>query len=203
MIAPFYKFGYFNDEVSLIVAFILGLAFGFLFERGGFGSGRMLAAQFYFTDMRVFKVMFTAITTAMIGLFYLSWIGFLDLSLVYFGETYLLPQVAGGLILGIGFVIGGYCPGTSSVAISTGKIDAMVYALGGLFGIFGFGEMFPYITDFFYSTPMGRITLPELFGIDHGIILLLVILLAIAGFTGADWGEKFMAKKKAAQVKES
>ncbi len=196
MTSPFYKFGYFNDEVSLIVAFILGLAFGFLFERGGFGSGRMLAAQFYFTDMRVFKVMFTAITTAMIGLFYLSWIGFLDLSLVYFGETFLLPQVVGGLILGIGFVIGGYCPGTSSVAISTGKIDAIVYALGGLFGIFVFGEMFPYITDFFYSTPMGQITLPELFGIDHGIILLAVILLAIAGFTGADWGEKLMASKK-------
>lgn len=196
MTAPFFKFGYFNDEVSLIVAFVLGLAFGFLFERGGFGSGRMLAAQFYFTDMRVFKVMFTAITTAMIGLFYLSWIGFLDLSLVYFGETFLLPQVVGGLILGIGFVVGGYCPGTSSVAIATGKIDAIVYALGGLFGIFVFGEVFPYITDFFYSTPMGRITLPELFGIDHGIILLAVIMLAIAGFTAADWGEKFMASKK-------
>jgi len=196
MTAPFFKFGYFNDEVSLIVAFILGLAFGFLFERGGFGSGRMLAAQFYFTDMRVFKVMFTAITTAMIGLFYLSWIGFLDLSLVYFGETFLLPQVVGGLILGVGFVVGGYCPGTSSVAISTGKIDAIVYAIGGLFGIFVFGEAFPYISDFFYSTPMGRVTLPELFGIDHGIILLLVIMLAIAGFTAADWGEKFMASKK-------
>ena len=196
MTAPLFKFGYFNDEVSLIVAFILGLAFGFLFERGGFGSGRMLAAQFYFTDMRVFKVMFTAITTAMIGLFYLSWIGFLDLSLVYFGETFLLPQVVGGLILGVGFVVGGYCPGTSSVAISTGKIDAIVYAVGGLFGIFVFGEAFPYISDFFYSTPMGRITLPELFGIDHGIILLMVIMLAIAGFTAADWGEKFMASKK-------
>ncbi|MDA3860041.1 MAG: YeeE/YedE thiosulfate transporter family protein [Melioribacteraceae bacterium] len=196
MTSPFFKFGYFNDEVSLIVAFILGLAFGFLFERGGFGSGRMLAAQFYFTDMRVFKVMFTAITTAMIGLFYLSWIGFLDLSLVYFGETFLLPQVIGGLILGIGFVVGGYCPGTSSVAIATGKIDAIVYAFGGLFGIFVFGEAFPYITEFFYSTPMGQITLPELFGIDHGIILLAVIFLAIAGFTAADWGEKFMASKK-------
>ena len=196
MTSPFYKFGYFNDEVSLIVAFVLGLAFGFLFERGGFGSGRMLAAQFYFTDMRVFKVMFTAITTAMIGLFYLSWIGFLDLSLVYFGETFLLPQVVGGLILGVGFVVGGYCPGTSSVAISTGKIDAIVYAFGGLFGIFVFGEAFPYITDFFYSTPMGQITLPELFGIDHGIILLAVIILAIAGFTAADWGEKLMASKK-------
>ncbi len=196
MTAPFYKFGLFNDEVSFIIAFVLGLAFGFVFERGGFGSGRMLAAQFYFTDMRVFKVMFTAIVVAMIGLFYLSWIGFIDLSLIYFGDTFIMPQIVGGLILGVGFVIGGYCPGTSTVAIATGRLDAIVYLLGGAFGIFVFGEVFPYISDFFYSTPMGRITLPELFGIDHGIILLAVILLAIAGFAGADWGEKFMASKK-------
>jgi len=196
MTAPFYKFGLFNDEVSFIIAFVLGLAFGFVFERGGFGSGRMLAAQFYFTDMRVFKVMFTAIVVAMIGLFYLNWIGFIDLSLIYFGDTYIMPQIVGGLILGVGFVIGGYCPGTSTVAIATGRLDAIVYLLGGAFGIFVFGEVFPYISDFFYSTPMGRITLPELFGIDHGIILLAVILLAIAGFTGADWGEKYMKSKK-------
>ena len=196
MTAPFFKFGMFNDEVSLIVAFVLGLGFGFVFERGGFGSGRMLAAQFYFTDMRVFKVMFTAIVVTMIGLFYLSWIGFVDLSLVYFGDTYLVPQVVGGLILGVGFVIGGYCPGTSSVAIATGKIDAMVYAVGGLFGIFVFGESFDWIKDFFNSTPMGRITLPELFGLDYGIVLLAVILLAIGGFTAAEWAEKIMASKK-------
>lgn len=196
MIAPFYKFGYFNDEVSLIVAFIIGISFGFVLERGGFGSARMLAAQFYFTDMRVFKVMFTAIVVAMIGLFYLAWIGFLDLSLIYYGDTYLIPQIVGGLILGVGFVIGGYCPGTSGVAISTGRIDAVFYAAGGMFGIFVFGEVFPWISDFFYSTPMGKVNLPEFFGIDYGIIMLAVILMAIGGFTAAEWGEKIMAKKK-------
>ena len=196
MTAPFFKFGYFNDEISLIVAFVIGIFFGFVLERGGFGSGRMLAAQFYFTDMRVFKVMFTAIVTAMIGLFYLAWIGFLDLSLVYMGDTYLAPQIVGGLILGVGFVIGGYCPGTSGVAIATGRVDAIFYALGGLFGIFVFGELFPWIGDFFNSTNLGRINLPTLLGVDYGIIILVVILLAIAGFTGAEWAEKLMASKK-------
>ncbi len=199
---PLFKFGYFNDEVSLIVAFVIGIAFGFVLERGGFGSGRMLAAQFYFTDMRVFKVMFTAITTAIIGLFYLSWVGFLDLDLVYISDTYILPQAVGGFILGIGFVIGGYCPGTSGVAIATGKVDAIFYGLGGFFGIFLFGEVFPYIEDFFNSTYMGRITLPEYFNISYGVVVLLVILMAIAGFTGADWGEKVMAKKKSVQTEE-
>lgn len=196
MTAPFFKFGYFNDEVSLIIAFVIGIAFGFVLERGGFGSARMLAAQFYFTDMRVFKVMFTAIVTAMIGLFYFTWIGFLDLSLVYMSDTFLVPQIVGGLILGVGFVIGGYCPGTSGVAIATGRIDAIFYALGGMFGIFVFGELFPQIEEFFYFTHMGSVNIPTFFGISYGIIVLAVLIIAIAGFTAAEWAEKLLASKK-------
>jgi len=197
MTAPFFKFGYFNDEVSLIVAFIIGIGFGFFLERGGFGSGRLLAAQFYFTDMRVFKVMFTAIVTAMIGVFYLSWIGLLDISLIYYGNTYLLAQSIGGLILGIGFVIGGYCPGTSAVSISTGRVDGFFYGLGGFFGIFIFGEVYPIISGFVNSTDIGMINLPQLLDINYGFVLFAVILMAIGGFTAAEWGEKFMAKKRA------
>jgi hypothetical protein len=197
MNAPFYKFDLFNDEVSLIVAFIIGIGFGFFLERAGFGSARKLAAQFYFRDMSVLKVMFSAIVTAMIGLFYLNWVGFIDLSLVYIGDTYLLPQIAGGLFLGIGFVIGGYCPGTSCVAVSTGRIDGIVYLLGVMAGIFFFGEIFPFLMDFFYSTNMGEITLPELVNLPHGLIVFLVILMAIGAFAGAEWAEKKFGNKKA------
>ena len=80
MNAPFYKFGAFGDEASLIVAFLIGIGFGFFLERAGFGSAKKLAAQFYLNDLAVFKVMFTAIVTAMLGVIYLSWIGFLDLT---------------------------------------------------------------------------------------------------------------------------
>jgi uncharacterized protein len=127
MNAPFYKFDLFNDDISLIIAFGIGIGFGFFLERAGFGSAKKLAAQFYFRDMSVLKVMFSAIVTAMLGLFYFNWIGFIDLNLVYKGDTFLLPQIAGGLLLGIGFVVGGYCPGTSCVAVSTGRIDGIIY----------------------------------------------------------------------------
>lgn len=197
MTAPFYKFDLFNDEVSLIIAFIVGICFGFFLERAGFGSARKLAAQFYFRDMSVLKVMFTAIVTAMIGLFYLNWIGFIDLSLVYNGNTYLLPQIAGGLLLGIGFVVGGYCPGTSCVAVSTGRIDGIIYLLGVMAGIFFFGEIFPLLTGFFYSTNLGEITLPELLNLPFGLIVLLVVLMAIGAFAGAEWAEKKFGNKKA------
>lgn len=195
MNAPFYKFDLFGSDVSLIIAFIIGIGFGFMLERGGFGSARILAAQFYFSNMRVLKVMFTAIVTAMIGVYFLSVIGFMDLSLIYISNTYLLPQVLGGLILGVGFVIGGYCPGTSIVAFSTGKIDGFVYVLGLMVGIFVFGEMFPLITDFFYSTNMGSVTLPSFFGLSYGLVVFLVIVMAIGAFAAAEWSEKKFADR--------
>ncbi|KAB2879490.1 sulfurtransferase [bacterium] len=197
MNAPFYKFEMFGDEFSLIVAFIIGIGFGFFLERAGFGSGRKLAAQFYFTDMSVLKVMFSAIVTAMLGVFYLSWIGFMDLSLVYLTPTYLAPQIVGGLLLGIGFVVGGYCPGTSAVACSTGRIDAMVYFLGIFGGIFMFGFVFPFVKEFYYSTPMGKITLPQWFNIPYGVLVFAVVVMAVGAFAAAEWGEKKMARKQA------
>ena len=196
MNAPFFKFGMFNDEISLIVAVLIGIGFGFFLERAGFGSGKKLAAQFYFTDMTVLKVMFTAIITAMLGLYYLSVFEIVDLSLVYLTPTYLLPQITGGLLLGIGFVIGGYCPGTSCVSASTGKIDGMIYLLGIVAGIFTFGELFPFIEGFYQSTPMGQITLSTLWNIPYGILVFAVVVMALGAFAAAEWGERKMAARK-------
>jgi len=195
MNAPLYKFNMFGFDVSLIIAFVIGIGFGFMLERGGFGSSRILAAQFYLGNMRVLKVMFTAILTAMLGIFYLSVIGYVDLSLIYISNTYIVPQVLGGLILGIGFVIGGYCPGTSMVAFSTGKIDGLVYVLGVAFGIFVFGEMFPMIEGFFNSTDMGPQTLPSFFGLSYGLVVFLVVVMAIGAFIAAEWSEKKFADR--------
>jgi uncharacterized protein len=199
MNAPFFKFGLFGDNVSLIVAFVIGIAFGFALERAGFGNVRKLTAQFYFTDLAVFKVMFTAIVTAMTGLFYLAWLGVVDLSQVYLTPTFIVPQAVGGLLLGVGFVVGGYCPGTSCVAVSTGKIDAIVFLAGIFAGIVVFGEMFPMLESFYNATPMGTITLPQLLNVPYGVVVLLVILMAVGGFAGATWVEKAMAAKKGGQ----
>jgi uncharacterized protein len=196
MSMPFFKFGLFGDSFSLVVAFVIGIGFGFSLERAGFGSARKLTAQFYFTDLAVFKVMFTAIITAMLGVFYFGWIGFLDVSLIYVTPTFLLPQIAGGLILGVGFVVGGYCPGTACVAISSGKIDAVVCIAGVVAGIFIFGEAFPAMKGFYTSTPMGQITLPQLLHLPYGLIVFFVALMAVGGFAGATWVEKAMAAKK-------
>lgn len=197
MIAPLFKFGYFGDEFSLIIAVLIGIGFGFFLERAGFGSSTKLTAQFYFYDMTVLKVMFTAIVTAMVGLLYFSWLGILDLTLVSVNQTYLVSQIVGGLILGVGFVIGGYCPGTSVVACATGKKDAMVFVLGVLFGIFVFGELYSYIFEpIMELSAMGRVLLPDVLHLSYGLVVFLVVVMAIGAFILAEYVEKILALKK-------
>jgi hypothetical protein len=192
MIAPLEAIFNIGSELSLILAFVIGLGFGFFLERGGFGNSRKLALQFYFKDMTVFKVMFTAIITAMTGLIILNAFGILDLDLIYVNPTYLWPGIIGGLIMGAGFAIGGYCPGTSFVGLATLKTDALFYLIGAFLGMFVFGEIFPFIETFFTSGFLGEsVTLPKFFGISPGIVGGIVIIIALLGF----WGSEFMEKK--------
>jgi hypothetical protein len=119
----------------------------------------------------------------------------MDLALVYVSETYILPQVLGGFILGLGFIIGGYCPGTSLVSAATGRLDGILFVIGVMAGIFVFGEMFPLIENFFYSTNMGSLTLPQFFGLPYGLVVFLVVIIALGAFAAAEWAEKKFADK--------
>jgi len=58
--------------------------------------------------MTVLKVMFTAIVTAMLLIFLASALLLLDFDRLYVNPTYLWPAIVGGLLLGMGFIIGGY-----------------------------------------------------------------------------------------------
>jgi rhodanese-related sulfurtransferase len=189
MNAPFFKYGVFGDEMSLVVAFFIGIAFGFFLERAGFGNARVLAAQFFFRDLRVLKVMFTAIITAMVGSFLLARFGLLDLSLVYLTPTFLGPQIVGGLILGFGFIIGGYCPGTSCVSAATGRVDGIVFLGGMIGGLVGFAEVYPWIEPLVKLTPLGQVTLAEQFNIPYGLLVFAVVLMALGAFVAAEWAE--------------
>ena len=188
--APFYKMGYFGEETSFLLAFVIGISFGFWLERAGFGSARKLTAQFYFRDLAVLKVMFTAILTAMVGLLYLTLFGWLDFSMLYINPTYIWPQIIGGLILGMGFVVGGYCPGTALVASVTGRIDGYFFVFGALAGMVLFGETYSWIADFHTSGFMGTVLISDWLNLSLGTVGLLVIIMALFMFWGGEWLEK-------------
>jgi len=175
--------------VTAGTAVLIGIAFGFALERAGLGSARKLAGQFYGTDLTVFKVMFTAIVVAMLGAFWLGRLGLLDLARVYVPETYLLPQLAGGLIFGAGFVMAGLCPGTSCVAAATGRGDGLAVAGGMFAGVVATGLAFAPLRSFYESTARGSLTLPVLFHLPYGVVIAGVVAMALAGFRAAEWIE--------------
>ncbi len=154
---------------TYLVFALIGFAFGFTLEMSGFGDSRKLAAQFYFTDLTVLKVMFTAIVVAMVLLFAAVGLGILNFSQVWVNPTYLSSGILGGLIMGVGFIVGGFCPTTSLASASTGKIDGMFFMLGGFFGAFLFGETEQYFTNWYNNAGYyGRLTLDQVFGIPTG-----------------------------------
>jgi len=184
-VGPLYELGRISGGAGLTVALTLGASFGWFLERGGLGNARKLAGQFYLADFTVFKVMFSAIVTAMLGLFWLGKLGVVDVSRVYVPETYLLPQLVGGLVFGAGFVIGGLCPGTSCVAAATGRVDGFALVGGLLVGIWLFGEAFPLVERFYASTPRGSFTLPTLLGVPPGVVVFAIVAIALGAFAAA------------------
>lgn len=198
MPTPLYPQGLFSEQTSFLIAFLIGILFGFTLERAGFGSARKLAMQFYFRDLTVLKVMFTAIVVAMVGLLYLNWMEILDLAQVSLNPTFLWPQIVGGAIMGVGFVVGGYCPGTSLVASATGKLDGMIYVLGALSGMLVYGEAYPAFQSFAESGALGERTLSDWLHLRPGVVAFLIILMALAMFYGAEILEEKFGKKTSA-----
>lgn len=189
------QFGW-SSGTEAVVAALIGLAFGFFLEQGGFGNSRKLALVFYLRDMTVVKVMFTAIITAMTGMILLGQLGLLDLEQVWLVPTYLWPGVVGASIMGAGFAIGGYCPGTAVVGMATRKTDAYWNVGGAMLGMLLFTIAYPAVEGFYKSSHLGdRVTLPETLGLSYGTVGLLVIVMALGMFAGSEWLEKRFGEK--------
>ncbi len=190
MSGPLYPLGVFNEELGFLVIFAVGLAFGFFLERAGFGSSRRLTSIFYFRDFAVLRVMFTAIVTAMLGLLYLSSFGLLQMEAVNLPPTFLGGQIIGGLLLGAGFVVGGYCPGTAVVGAASGKLDGVVFMLGLVAGTGVFGLGFDELKGIYEAGSMGTITLSEWSDISAGTWAFLIVLIALGAFAATEWADR-------------
>jgi hypothetical protein len=190
MTLPLYGYELISDAQGLVVALGLGFGFGWFLERAGFGSSCRLCAQFYLYDMSVLKVMFTAIVTAAVGLWLASAAGWLDLSLVYLTPTSIAAQVAGGVLLGAGFIVGGYCPGTSVTASATGAGDGAVFLGGFATGLLVYAVALSPLELWANANSIGPLTLPEAFGLPYGAVVLAVVVMAALMFAGAEWSER-------------
>lgn len=172
-----------TDQLNLVVALAVGFLFGFVLEQAGFSSSRRLVGVFYGYDLTVLRVFFTAAVTAAIGILLLAAAGLLDPKAIFVNPTWLWPAIVGGAIMGLGFLLGGFCPGTSVCAAAIGRIDAMAFLGGSVLGVFAYAELFPRFAAFADSSALGPALVNESLGVSPGLFVLLLAAAAIGAFT--------------------
>jgi thiosulfate/3-mercaptopyruvate sulfurtransferase len=190
MIETLYSHDALDTRVAFLAALAIGFAFGFALERGGFGSSRRLAGIFYFRDMSVLKVMFSALVTAMLGLLYCERLGWLTEGQVHRLPSIYGAQVVGGLLFGVGFVVGGWCPGTAAVGAASGRIDALLFLGGAVGGSVLFNEAYGLVEPLQRWGSSGVQLAPVSLGISTSAFALLLTLAAVGGFWGSEWVER-------------
>lgn len=190
MINTFYNLDALGTPGALLIALLIGFGFGFALEMAGFGSSRRLASVFYFTDMAVVKVMFSALITAMLGLSYMLAFGWIQLDQIFLMHTIYGAQIVGGLLFGVGFVMGAWCPGTAAAGLAAGRIDALVFVLGAIGGSILFNEIFPVIRWLYTAGDFGTQMVYTTVGMSRNGFILAFTLVAVIAFWLAEWAEK-------------
>ena len=182
MNSPLYQYGAFGEGTSLLVAVVIGLFFGFFLERGGLGNPHKLTGVFYLTDFTVPKVMFTAMLVAAAGVYLLSDLGLMDIGKMWIVPTFFWPQIVGGFVFGIGYVLSGYCPGTSVAALASGRLDALFAMAGMGAGSLLFAVLYPWLEGFYLSSNMDELTIPKVMGLNHWTVLAALWVIAVVMF---------------------
>lgn len=191
---PLFPFGLIDQGWYLLIIFLVGLFFGLVLEQSGFSSSRKLAGVFYGYDFVVLKVFFTAGITAMAGLVILGYFGFVDLGAVYVNSNFLVSAVVGGVIMGFGFILGGFCPGTSITGAVIGKIDAWFFIFGVFAGIFTYGVFSNTFNQLFTGYYFNQEMLSETLGISKHWLVFLFIVMALVAFGVGGYFEKRATK---------
>lgn len=186
-----------SDSLNLVVALAIGFLFGFVLEQAGFSSSRRLVGVFYGYDLTVLRVFFTAAVTAAVGVLLLGAGGLLDLNAIFVNPTWLKPAIVGGVIMGLGFLVGGFCPGTSVCAVAIGKVDAMAFVAGSALGVLGYAELFPRFAAFADSTSLGPLKVTDALHVSPGLFVLLLTAAALAAFAFGGMVERKVAPETA------
>lgn len=179
---PLVPQGIISPEWDFIIALVIGIGFGFVLEGAGFSSSRNLVGLFYGYDFVVLRVFLTGGATAAAGILLMDYFGWIDIGQLYVQPTYWGAAIVGGLIMGLGFVTGGFCPGTSFAAASIGKMDALMFVVGTFLGAFLFGETYPLIQNFVNSGNEGGIKIYDSLGMSRGSFTFLLIIVSVGLF---------------------
>ena len=163
---PLFTTGTIDLNSNLLYGLIIGALFGIVLERTGFGSAKHIAPVFYFKNLKVSQTIVSAIITCSTLIVIASYNGWIDYTQIFIPDTYVWPYLVGGVLFGGAMVMSGWCPGTAVVGFASGKIDAGVFVIGLLCGMYFYFDIYDYIAPFANSGYLGRFTIDKLIGGD-------------------------------------
>jgi len=166
--------------MSLMYGLVTGILFGILLQKAEVLRFDKQVGALRLMDMTIFKFMLSAIAVGAVGIYLLRDLELIKLSIK---GTSIGAQILGGTLFGIGWAILGYCPGTAGGALGEGRIDAIWGILGMLFG----GGIYALAYPFFKANVIslgnfGKITLPQILGVNHWIIVVVFVAFIIFMF---------------------
>ncbi len=169
---------------ELVYGLITGIIFGFLLQKGRVIRYDKQIGALRLIDLTIVKFMLSSILIAMVGVYILKDLGIAKLSIK---TTIRGGNIVGGLLLGIGWGLFGYCPGTAVGALGEGRWDVVWGLLGMLAGAAIYAEAFPFMKRTVLTWGnYGKITLPQIFGVNHWVVILILWILVIIMFWGIE-----------------
>lgn len=171
---------------NYVLALVLGVFFGFSLNKAGLTKYHKIVNVFRLTDLAVLKFMMTALIVSMSGLYLLRGLGLVTFPNV--PATYVVGNLVGGLIFGIGMSLSGFCPGTCVAGSGEGKLDYLIPGtLGFLVGAAVYGltyqQIFPAISAIANA---GNVVIPDLWNLSPFLTILLFALIALMLFYAID-----------------
>jgi len=169
----------------LIYGLVTGIFFGFFLQKGRVLRYDKQLGALRLMDMTIVKFMLSTVLVGMVGIYLLKDLGLVKLSIK---STDLGANIIGGLLFGAGWGLLGYCPGTSAGALGEGRWDALWGIVGMLVGAAIFAEVYPALkTNILTWGNLGKITLPQVLGVSHWVLVPVMIACALVLFW---WFEK-------------
>ncbi len=186
---------------DILFPLLIGILFGYALVKGGLTKYSNISGAFRFTDMTVMKFMLTAIITGAIGVFSLK--AFNVITDLPTPLTFLLGNVVGGLIFGVGMSLAGFCPGTILAGAGEGKVD---YLLAGVTGMFAGSLLYGFTYDpamKALKTGAQELRIPDMWNVNPFLVIAVLFVFSLVLFYLFERGLKRKDRTEQGSIRKS